>query len=385
MEIVTLLLVLTLLCSVFVAENRSGVNADADVHSRDAEWGLNDGANGEDDLTIISTADGNLHMVNADNGGVAWSAEIPGGALAKSFKTKSPSQNVVPDTSESSNDLNLISDDEHITEQDNDYDVIPTLDGSILVHSNEGMRKTSVTARMLSEQEPYVSDDGLIYTGQRTDRYFGLDLDSGRILHDSMNPDIGRANALSGLGGNVQPRPVRGKSRALVGMNVDSKGRPQRRGSSGQLWIGRTDYTLRAFNERTGHEEFNVTYSELNPIGGKAKSAGLSASKGGNSLIPMGTYHAGPGGGCLAIGDSSAAAAAKQQQPLPLLSTPDGDIFFADGSNGELFSISIGSPAVSAFRLRRGPGGASDIQMLKVAHRMPKAPHGAADASGEEA
>ena len=72
----------------------------------------------------------------------------------------------------------------------NEYSVIPTLDGSILVHNNEGMRKTSVTARMLSEQEPYVSNDGLIYTGQRTDRLFGLDLSSGQILHDSGNPYV---------------------------------------------------------------------------------------------------------------------------------------------------------------------------------------------------
>ena len=116
-----------------------------------------------------------------------------------------------------------------------------------------------MTARMLSEQEPYVSNDGLIYTGQRTDRLFGLDLSSGQILHDSGNPYVAqqRSNSNSAHGTARSDSSVSSKSRALVDISPVNRGFGGRNGNSNgrrQLWIGRTDYTLRAFNELTGRE-----------------------------------------------------------------------------------------------------------------------------------
>ena len=70
MELVPVVLVLLLLLTLLVAENRPGarwtqVDSSLDEQPRDAEWGLNEG--GEGDLTIIGSADGNLHAVNAEN------------------------------------------------------------------------------------------------------------------------------------------------------------------------------------------------------------------------------------------------------------------------------------------------------------------------------
>jgi hypothetical protein len=86
--------------------------------------------------------------------------------------------------------------------------IIPTIDGKVMIHggrhpgshsreenerdSDRGdnggedenvfigsntMRKTSVTARVLTENAPFISQDGVLFTGQKTTSLFGLDLD----------------------------------------------------------------------------------------------------------------------------------------------------------------------------------------------------------------
>ena len=130
--------------------------------------------------SIISTVDGQIHAINSDNEQV-WSTALPGGSLAKSHTAEKAKVSSVPGSgsgSSSSSGSSLDDDlrdrerdpfsdeEEEITTNENastngngngnggssrPYSVIPTIDGSVLVHTSEGMRKTSVKARMLGE------------------------------------------------------------------------------------------------------------------------------------------------------------------------------------------------------------------------------------------
>jgi hypothetical protein len=75
------------------------------------------------DVTLLGTADGFLHAINPSTHEKIWSTDI-GGPLLSSHQKKS----------------------------NDDFAVYPNLDGSLLIHSNEGMRKTSVKARLLAEK-----------------------------------------------------------------------------------------------------------------------------------------------------------------------------------------------------------------------------------------
>ena len=355
MELIYWLFFLATLATLLVAENRpaDGARARPTEVQVNAEWGLEGGfGDTPEDVTIIGTADGGLHALNSENEEL-WSTNIPGGPLARSFKAQAVGPTAGGGTEDGELDAKNDFDDND-SDANSEYSVIPTLDGSILVHSNEGMRKTSVTARMLSEQEPYVSNDGLIYTGQRTDRFFGLDLNSGQILHDSGNPDIAAANRADGGRNTVIPA-MGSKSRALVDIKQRNRRAPTTSNSKRQLWIGRTDYTLRAFNELTGREEFNLTYSELSPVetgGHKAGKQHTAANRGSLMTVDVasGLLSTVPtnieGARLLGSGKETTSA-----QALPVLSTPDGDVYFTDTSGEALYSVSLGSPVVSAFRV----------------------------------
>eukprot|EP01036_Dinobryon_divergens_P019177 gene19177-26152_t len=99
------------------------------------------------------------------------------------------------------------------------------------------MRKTSVKARMLVEKTPFVTPDGVIFTGKKTSRLLGVDISNGRVVHDSDPDDPSTASAaMHNLNHPHHPLGLR-----------DSATKP--------LWLGRVDYTVRAFDEETGEEK----------------------------------------------------------------------------------------------------------------------------------
>lgn len=373
-----------------------------------------DSAENAEDVTIVGTVDGNIHAVNSKTGKL-WTTTLPGGSLTRSFHspklddafdkkvskwaTQEQERDLenrdgqegdrVDDVSTTLGDEDSLPDNENSDINSNtnnrDYSVIPTLDGSILVHSNDGMRKTSVKARMLSDKDPYVSQDGLIFTGQKTSRLFGVDLRDGKIFHDTGNPEGLGKSSLADLPSQKHGRT----SRRMIGSTSSTLGGHSDKEKSKQLWIGRVDYTLRAFNEMTGNEEFNLTYSELHP---------MSKDKSGGSLHEDHNEANSNGSGTTRKKTDSSNRlpaiphpnAKSQKTPLPLLSTPEGELYFTDDKGNMLYSVSLGSPAVSAFKVKdnRGVGNSNsdnrngrnrvrpdkhnmDITLLKIAHRLP--------------
>ena len=191
-----------------------------------------------DKMTVVGTVDGLLHGFDEQNN-KKWTADIGGGPLSS-----------------------------HHSSGNLEYSVIPATDGSLLLHSGEGMRKTSVTARMLVEQAPFTTQDGLIFTSQKSSRVIGVDLGTGRVLQDVLG-----SGGVLGLGTDDMRSGRQGKGRGaaydrerMSGESGYRGGRKHRERERSPFWLGRTDYTLRAFDQITGNEEFNFTYSELRPL-----------------------------------------------------------------------------------------------------------------------
>jgi hypothetical protein len=159
------------------------------------------------------------------------------------------------------------------TGHDNDSDfvpdhiVLPTIDGSLLVQSNEdggdgGMRKTSVKARLLAEKAPFISQDGILYTSEKASRVFSIDIDSGEMfslgvngagISTGTNVIDSVSNTGTGAGFLFSQKPEGGVGK---GAGAGFKGivQPITR-KKRSLWIGRTDYTLHAYDGVTGSEK----------------------------------------------------------------------------------------------------------------------------------
>ena len=301
-------------------------------------------------ITVVGTVDGLLHGFDEQNN-KRWTTDVGGGPLSS-----------------------------HHSSGNLDYSVVPATDGSLLVHSVEGMRKTSVTARMLVEKAPFTTHDGLIFTSQKNSRVIGVDLGSGRVVHDVLT-----SGGIMGLGSEEKRTSRQGRGavfdrdrdRAYAGdssAGVSYRGAGGRKSHRSPFWLGRTDYTLRAFDQITGTEEFNFTYSELRPL----HMAG----------VPLSQH--GEGGG--AIGQAEGMEGQIQNRPntvplpVPLISTPEGELYFTD-SNGQIHrTYALDYPAVSAFSVedvgthsgqRAGTGSAVRtqsgyaVQSLRLAYRMP--------------
>ena len=284
-----------------------------------------------DRITVVGTVDGLLHGFD-DQNNKKWTADVGGGPLSSYH---------------SSGNL--------------DYSVIPATDGSLLLHSGEGMRKTSVTARMLVEQAPFATQDGLIITSQTVSRVIGVDLVNGRVHQDMLGP-VGVG--VIGLGADDAKRGVI-PGRGAIYDREKSFNKKQR----SPFLLGRTDYTLRAFNQITGYEEFNFTYSELRPL------------HKGAVLLPQVRHGSFPGSGSTERVRGSDGLMSPQPLPLPLISTPEGDLYFSD-NNGQVHrTYALDFPAVSAFTVEdvadrsvssavRTQAGYS-VQTLRLAYRMP--------------
>ena len=163
----------------------------------------NDDKNVAEDMILIGTADGMIHAFNSEHD-ERWVIDT-GGPTATAYNS------------------------EH-----RQYAVLPSADGTIYINSREGMTKTSVKARMIAEkasEAPFISNqDNLIFTGHKTSRLLGIDVRSGRIIHDTGGPGSKLTPATDHFLTNKPSSDIHKKP----------------------LWLGRTDYSFRAFDWSTG-------------------------------------------------------------------------------------------------------------------------------------
>ena len=350
-------------------------------------------------------------------------------------------------------------------------------DGALFLHSTEGMRKTSVTARMLVEKGSFASQaDGLVFTSQKTNRVLGVDLGTGAIVHDfgvtepvvavppatsntqtshdesdsvgsSSGPKLlnnlaivpATASAINAAAAIVMEEEGPGEV-TLEAMASINEGRSAMLGVAGSgsssgssstpphqqqqhqqqqkqglprslLRLGRTDYTVRAYDQITGLEEFNFTYSELRPLhrgGGSSASFSKVGHRGSSShkqhqkaVVGLSSiFHPSPQRMLPSLGSPNGNAIAgtdigttegvvmdafdSRVLPFPVISTPEGELYFTDSRTGEIRSSHVALidfPAVAAFRVdtavspltadnavRTSPG--LVVQPLRVAYRL---------------
>lgn len=206
----------------------------------------NPGSSSGEQLTIVTTVDGNIHGID-QAGNKLWSAST-GGPMVGAHNFESSLTDSTAARTGSTSDENVRTDRllgmaPAATRNRKNYAVLPGTEGSIIYHSLDGMRKTSVNARLLAEQAPFISREGLAFSGNKKSRLMSFDVNSGELLFDT------DASEQTGA-------VLRNRQRSLA--DSDKQSSP--------LWFGRVDYSVRAVDTLTGLEEFNITYSELHPL-----------------------------------------------------------------------------------------------------------------------
>jgi hypothetical protein len=248
------------------------------------------------------------------------------------------------------------------------YSVLTAIDGSIIHQTHDGMRKTSVTARFLTEQTPFISKEGLVFTGKKSSKIMGFDVNTGKVLFD--NGEKIRTSSVNTLPAIKKLPTVHTHSPVP---------------SANSIWFGRVDYSLRAIDSSTGKEQFNLTYSELHPLLSQSAPShhyGDAAAEDDPFLVGKQELNA-----LALIGSPKAGMTAHPSRPVvELVSTPNGELYFSD-SDGKLLDkvpISLKSPAMSAFDLIRKSARSSaadssdseiknsnfDIRSINVNHRI---------------
>ena len=216
-------------------------------------------------LIVAGTVDGQVHALDPATGDLKWSFST-GEPLVKSYQQ-------LPGP----------------LEQDKKW-LIPTLDGSMLVHTAQGLRRPGINARVLVEQTPFLSTGGTFYTGSKVSRIFGVDAHTGELRQ------VLSGDTADGLESN---------RRLLARSGSDEN----------VIWIGRDDYTARAFDVSTGQEEWNLTIGHFVSLDGlyleQAASSGADSSS---------------NGGTRTAAAAAAAAAAHSEQTPSLVATPDGSL-----------------------------------------------------------
>eukprot|EP01035_Chromulina_nebulosa_P021663 gene21663-28031_t len=338
-----------------------------------ADWGGTGAADNIpiDELTILGTVDGFLHGVDRASNRLLWSTStgkpMLGTTVAESEKTV------------------LQSDDRDVET------IIPTIDGNVMIHggrhlgshnreenerdTNRGdseeddnvfigsntMRKTSVTARVLTENAPFISQDGVLFTGQKTTSLFGLDLDlhTGDLLSSVGSGSSSSISSDSGSSLNHARNSQDSTDKRNAVIATRSSKLAATTSKTNMLWLGRIDYGLRATNMHSGQRHFDLTYAEWQPLS--------------SSLLPE-------------ITDGKGAI---QNSDFSIVSTPQGELFFADPDSGELLAkhaspLNLKSPVISAFSVKKGKrdrsgyhsmkDGTFSVSNLKVRHRFAPLP-----------
>ena len=182
-------------------------------------------------LMVAGTVDGQVHALDADTGELRWSFST-GDPLVKSYQQ-------LPGT------------------LDEKLWLIPTLDGSILVKTAQGLGRPDLNVRHLVDQTPFLAQGGTFFTGSKVSRIFGVDARTGEV-RQVLSGDT--ADSLA-------------SDRKLLA----------RSGSDDDvIWIGRTDYTVRAFDVPTGQEQWNLTVGEFMSLDNLKIAAGSNGVGGGD-------------------------------------------------------------------------------------------------------
>jgi hypothetical protein len=116
------------------------------------------------------------------------------------------------------------------------------------------MKKTSVKARMLVEKSPFVSADGVIFTGEKTSRLFGIDLSNGQMIGDGYEYNEYDSNNVNSNNINVDEEGMLDMP-PLTSTSSSSSATSSSSSTSSSMWLGRIDYTVRAFDGETGREK----------------------------------------------------------------------------------------------------------------------------------
>jgi hypothetical protein len=137
--------------------------------------------------------------------------------------------------------------------------------------------------------------------------------------------------------------------------------------STTSLWFGRIDYVLRAFDAESGMESFNLSYAEILPLSLKQSKLGYNGGNSGNGgfaqarLAMIKQMSASSTNTQTTTATTTGTHVSKQTSPhvgqhtqrmtpkLPMLSTPDGDLFTALPGSDQYTRVSLGSAAVSGF------------------------------------
>lgn len=233
-------------------------------------------------ILVAGTVDGQVHALNPETGDVRWSFST-GEPLVKSYQQS-------PGALEEKRWL------------------IPTLDGSLLVYTAQGLRRPPFNTRALVEQTPFLAPGGTFYTGSKNSRIWGVDAQTGEVRQ-----------VLSGETADSLESDLKLLARS---------------GSDGELiWIGRKDYTVRAFDVPTGQEQWNLTIGEFVSLDGFYSSSDGSKGVGGGS-------GGGSGGGGSGSGSNTgiggkASRAGSRSEPMPVLvATPEGSLRLASKGTG---------------------------------------------------
>eukprot|EP00602_Paraphysomonas_sp_CaronLab_P004311 CAMPEP_0185030820 /NCGR_PEP_ID=MMETSP1103-20130426/17898_1 /TAXON_ID=36769 /ORGANISM="Paraphysomonas bandaiensis, Strain Caron Lab Isolate" /LENGTH=1201 /DNA_ID=CAMNT_0027566089 /DNA_START=102 /DNA_END=3707 /DNA_ORIENTATION=+ len=165
------------------------------------------------------------------------------------------------------------------------YSVVPLLDGSLVYRGNRGLRTTSIHARVLAENTPFRTHDGLYYTGEKLSRLLEIDMRTGELIAE--------------FGANQMMR---------------------KNSSENSLVIGRNDYVIKAYDDVTGVQEFNLTYGELFPL--------IDATR---------TVHP---------------SDARSDKDSSVVCTPAGEVAFASKNGFVSVPFQLDSPATFAFSVK---------------------------------
>lgn len=269
-------------------------------------------------LLVIGTVDGNIHAID-DSLHKLWSTST-GSPLT--FSATSTPGTEEPDNNNSHNDND---------NQRKINSILPTLDGSLMFYTTEGMKRTPLKAKNMANMSPFISQEQMLFTGNRNSRLISVNMKDGTILQD-----VGHAANL------MEARTLPGKE----GLHAKP---PLKKSTSTDLnaifpfWFGRIDYTLQAIdmlstNEGMGHtkprptssQEHHIRYSEVYPLHTQSLPPSSSSSSGSS-------HHA-------TIFDTD----------LQLYSTPEGYLYMFDTSGNLLHQdpIVLSSPAVDAYLVR---------------------------------
>jgi hypothetical protein len=191
-------------------------------------------------LIIIGTIDGNIHAID-ESLQKQWTTST-GTPLTFSATSGGTSADAEPRNTHKINSI------------------LPTLDGSLMFHTTDGMKRTPLKAKSMANLSPFISQENMLFTGNRHSRLISVNMKDGSIIHD-----VGQlSNAMEG-----RTLPAREETKAAPKtVNPECPVYP--------FWFGRIDYTLQAVDmqsssfAKTGpvesSPEYHVRYSEVYPL-----------------------------------------------------------------------------------------------------------------------